>query len=140
MAIDNISISHLERSIYVATFHAAPSYGVYISQLIRYSRACGSYQDFLDRWLLLSRKLLKQGHIYVTNDHGYVPLVGNTSLSIPQSWLITEFLTRWTQFMCMFCISLFALLYFFFWSLCCLFFLDMRILITSLVSSNSYYL
>jgi len=25
----------------------APAYGVYISQLIRYSRACGSYQDFL---------------------------------------------------------------------------------------------
>ena len=27
---------------------AAPVYGVYISQLIRYSRAYGSYQDFLD--------------------------------------------------------------------------------------------
>jgi len=26
---------------------AAPAYGVYISQLIRYSRACISYQDFL---------------------------------------------------------------------------------------------
>jgi hypothetical protein len=25
---------------------AAPAYGVYISQLIQYSRACGSYQDF----------------------------------------------------------------------------------------------
>jgi len=25
----------------------APEYGVYISQLIRYSRACGSYQDFI---------------------------------------------------------------------------------------------
>jgi hypothetical protein len=28
---------------------AAPAYGVYLSQLIRYSKACGSYQDFLDR-------------------------------------------------------------------------------------------
>jgi hypothetical protein len=36
---------------------AAPAYGVYISQLIRYSRACGSYLDFLDRGLLLTRKL-----------------------------------------------------------------------------------
>ena len=27
---------------------AAPAYSVYISQLIRYSRACGSYMDFLD--------------------------------------------------------------------------------------------
>jgi len=26
----------------------APAYGVYISHLIRYSRACGSYQEFLD--------------------------------------------------------------------------------------------
>ena len=33
---------------------------------------------------------------------------------------------------CMFCRSLFVLLSFFFWPLCCLFFLDIRILITSL--------
>jgi hypothetical protein len=32
---------------------AALAYGVYISQLIRYSKAFGSYQDFLDRGLLL---------------------------------------------------------------------------------------
>ena len=28
---------------------AAPAYGEYISQLLRYSRACGSYQNFLER-------------------------------------------------------------------------------------------
>jgi hypothetical protein len=39
----------------------APAYGVYTSQMIRYSRACGSYQDFLDIGLLLTRKLLNQG-------------------------------------------------------------------------------
>ena len=33
---------------------AAPAYGVFISQLIRYSRACGTYQDFLDKGLLLA--------------------------------------------------------------------------------------
>jgi len=44
---------------------AAPAYGVYISQLIRYSRVCGSYQDFLDRRLLLTRKLLNQGFLLV---------------------------------------------------------------------------
>jgi hypothetical protein len=33
------------------------------------------------------------------------------------------------SFMCMFCRSLFVLLYFFFWPLCCLFFFDIRILI-----------
>ena len=42
---------------------AAPAY--YISQLIRYSRACGSYQHFLDRGLLLTRKLLNQGLLLV---------------------------------------------------------------------------
>ena len=36
-------------------------YGVYLSQMIRYSRACGFYQDFLDRGLLLARELLIQG-------------------------------------------------------------------------------
>ena len=47
---------------------AEPAYGVYISQLIRYLRACGSYQDFLDRvlGLLLTRKLLNQG--FITSD------------------------------------------------------------------------
>jgi len=43
----------------------AHAYGVYISQLIRYSRAYGSYQDFLDRGLLLTRKLLNQGFLLV---------------------------------------------------------------------------
>ena len=38
---------------------ASHAYGVYISQLIRYSRACGYY-----RGLLLTRKLLNQGFLY----------------------------------------------------------------------------
>ena len=37
----------------------------------------------------------------------------------------------------MFCRSLFVLLYLSFWSLCCLFFLDIRFLVAPLVSSNS---
>ena len=39
---------------------ATPAYEVYTSQLIRYSRACGSYHDLLDRVLLLTRKLLNE--------------------------------------------------------------------------------
>ena len=42
------------------------------------------------------------------------------------------------SFICMFCRSLFVLLYFFFWPLCCLFFFNIRILITPLVSLNSF--
>jgi hypothetical protein len=41
----------------------APAYGVYLSPLIRYSRACGSYQDFLDRGFQLTRKLLRPGFL-----------------------------------------------------------------------------
>jgi hypothetical protein len=44
---------------------AASAYGVYIYQVIRYSRDCGSYQDFLDRGLLLTRKLLNQEFLLV---------------------------------------------------------------------------
>ena len=40
----------------------SPAYGVYISQLIRYSRACSSYHDFLVRGNLLTSKLLRQGY------------------------------------------------------------------------------
>ena len=41
--------------------------------------------------------------------------------------------------MCMFCSSLFVLLSFFFWTFCCLFFFDLRILITPMASLNSSY-
>jgi len=32
---------------------AAPAHGVYVSQLIRYTTACGSYNEFLNRVFLL---------------------------------------------------------------------------------------
>ena len=85
---------------------AAPAYIIYKSRFIRYSRACGSYQNFLDRGLLLTRKVLKQvfllvtlkswhgwplWNICVTNHHGYVPPVVNTSRYFPHSWFITGF-------------------------------------------------
>ena len=97
---------HIHNS--VQTLHsnipAAAAYGVYISQLIQYSRAYGSYQDF--RVLPQTRKLLKQWFLLVylksslrkcydrhhdlvnryrpsvTNNHWYVPLV-KTSRSVP---------------------------------------------------------
>ena len=52
---------------------AAPAYEVYTSQLIRYSRACGSYQDLLDRGLLLTRKLLKpKGSSWLSWSHHHM--------------------------------------------------------------------
>ena len=41
----------------------APANGVHISQLIRYSRACDVYHDFLSRAHLLTNKLLTQGFV-----------------------------------------------------------------------------
>jgi hypothetical protein len=89
---------------------AAPAHEVNIS------RACGSYQDFVDRGLQLTWKLLNQGfhfiklksslrnfcgrhhwpllNICVTINHGYVPPVVSTFRSFPHSWFITGFVTR----------------------------------------------
>jgi hypothetical protein len=40
----------------------SPAYGVYISQLIRYARACFAYEDFSKRGRLLTNKLMLQGY------------------------------------------------------------------------------
>ena len=42
----------------------SPSYGVYISQLIRFARVCSNVDDFINRNLFLSAQLLKQGYRY----------------------------------------------------------------------------
>ena len=106
-------------------------------------------------------------NICVTNDHGYVPLVIAISLSFPHSWLITGLVTKLRRRMPLLEQELVILqvhvkspqifsgvcvtrslvlcvcyvdhcLYFFLWPLCCLFFFDIRILITPLVSCSSY--
>ena len=40
----------------------SPSYGVYISQRIRFTRVCSNVDDFNSRNLILTAKLLKQGY------------------------------------------------------------------------------
>ena len=42
----------------------SPSYCVYISQLIRFAGVCSNVDDFNNRNLFLSAKLLKQGYRY----------------------------------------------------------------------------
>ena len=42
----------------------SPSYGVYIAQLIRFSRVCSYVDDFINRNVFLTAKLLKQGYRY----------------------------------------------------------------------------
>ena len=41
-----------------------PAYGVYLSQLVRIGRICDKYADFIDRHLMFTRRLLKQGYRY----------------------------------------------------------------------------
>ena len=40
----------------------APSYGVYISQLVRFARVCSTFDDFNERNLTITAKLLQQGY------------------------------------------------------------------------------
>ena len=42
----------------------SPSYGVYISQLIRFARVCSNVDDFNNRNLFFNAELLKQGYRY----------------------------------------------------------------------------
>ena len=42
---------------------SSPAYGVFISQLIRYARACSSYECFILRAARLLSKLLGQGYV-----------------------------------------------------------------------------
>ena len=68
-------------------------------------------------------------------------------LNLTTRWLVSWDYIKWYNdlyysifsSMCMFCRSLFVLFSLFYWPLCCLFFFDIRILITPLVSSNSFY-
>ena len=45
-------------------FSSPPSYGAYISQLIRFARVCSYVDDINNRNKFLTPKLLKQGYRY----------------------------------------------------------------------------
>ena len=54
------SIFHNLFSNFSSNIPSAPSYGVYVSQLVRYAGAFFKYQDFLGRGKLLISDLLSQ--------------------------------------------------------------------------------
>ena len=60
---DDLSFLIVHFPFICSNIPAAPVLGVYISQLIRYFRSYGSYQDFLGRGLTLTMKLLNQAFI-----------------------------------------------------------------------------
>ena len=57
-------ISRLQFPILDGDVPRSTSYGVYISQLIRFARASSYVADFNNRNKLLTQKLLKQGYRY----------------------------------------------------------------------------
>ena len=59
----SIQFPHSNFSFLSSNIPSSPAYGVFISQLIRYARACSSYECFILRARRLSSKLLKQGYL-----------------------------------------------------------------------------
>ena len=56
---DIVNFPHLDSDV-----PKAPSYGIYMSQLVRYARACTNLNDFNERNLILTKKLLQQGYLF----------------------------------------------------------------------------
>ena len=130
---------------------AAPAYGVYISQLVRYYRDRGTYQDFLERGLVLTRKLLNQGFLLVQSHVERLTVATMTCFTAMEymchngrricSTCEKHFpvLSSFSS-ICMFCRSLFLLLYLFFAIVLSVLLRYKDILIIPLVSSNSSYI
>ena len=60
----NEMIFHITNFPFLSSnIQSSPAYGVFISQLIRYARACSSYECFILSARRLSSKLLKQGYL-----------------------------------------------------------------------------
>jgi len=76
---------------------ASPAYAVNISQLLRYSRACSQYSDFMDRAQLLTQKLLKQG--YVSHK-----LKSSLKLKFSVLWFCFDFLCSVSCVQCCLCL------------------------------------
>ena len=59
-----ISFFHITNFPFLSSnISSSPAYGIFIFQLIRYARACSSYECFILRARRLSSKLLKQGYL-----------------------------------------------------------------------------
>ena len=59
---DDFNFSIVNFPYLCSNIPSSPAYGVFVSQLIRYARACSSYEQFLRRGKLLTNKLIKQDY------------------------------------------------------------------------------
>ena len=58
---DDFNFSIVNFPYLCSNIPASPAYGVYISQIIRYTRACSTYDQYLVRGNLLTNKLMLHG-------------------------------------------------------------------------------
>ena len=61
---DDFNFEIVNFSFLVGDVPSSPSYGLYISPLIRFASVCSNVDDFNNRYLSLTAKLLKQGYRY----------------------------------------------------------------------------
>ena len=66
---------------------SSPAYGVFISQLIRYARACSSYECFILRARRLSSKLLKHGYLVERLKSSFRKFYGRYGDLVEQYWV-----------------------------------------------------
>ena len=96
-----ISISHITNFPFLSSnIPSSPAYGVFISQLIRYARACSSYDCFILRTRRLSSKLLKQGYLVERLKSSFRKFYGRYGDLIEQygvtlSRMLNDILTPW---------------------------------------------
>jgi hypothetical protein len=55
---DDFDFAYVDFPFLCSNLQLSPAYDVYISQLIRYTRACFTYEDFSKRGKLLTKKLV----------------------------------------------------------------------------------
>ena len=65
---------------------SGPSYGVYISQLIRYARCCSHYDDFRYRHKCLVDRLLSQGYKALRLEKSFKKFYGRYQDLIEKYW------------------------------------------------------
>ena len=61
---DNFNFNIVNYPFMCSNIPARPTYGVYISQLIRINRICENFNNFVKRHRLLTEKLISQGFWY----------------------------------------------------------------------------
>ena len=83
-AVKGINCLWLQFPHHKLSVTTSPAYGVFISQLIRYARACSSYECFILRVSLLSSKLLKLGYLVEHSKSSFGKLNGRYGFLIQQ--------------------------------------------------------